>query len=220
MKKSELYCQYRYAIKFENIKWTAYKRYLKWQYYESGLRTLKELPVGKVTNDSLGAVDNDFYYTDGLGDFGSANRITDGGSSRAFEVCLDDGNTKAVCVTHESGLELFLLAAGTFIGLEAAKYTLTRALELTEKRINHWFKDDEEFSRDNSYINRILVRTPYWEISIDGELGKEDRDTLFNFLEKQEFTKETIEEHLAELNDEPLKEKIASKTRYVSRENS
>ena len=44
-----------------------------------------------------------------------------------------------IVLSHETGLEVFLIAVGGFVGMEVAKYTLKTILEKTEKRINKWW---------------------------------------------------------------------------------
>jgi hypothetical protein len=237
--KSEIYKQYRYAFKFVNRIPVPYPFYFRGQF-----------PFGKIKED-LGVFVNDFAFVDDPKDE-TGDLDTDGGTARAYKVIFDiDGESKeCIALSHESGLEIFLIAAGTFVGVETAKFVLKRILETIEKSINHWWQQPNGYLKtlknmakfrshqqpveyrnqedqviqesiqrllEGSLIEHITVRTPHWEIAIDGRFSPEERDKLIWYIERISIPHETIEEFVADIDDKTLSRKTIEATRMIAR---
>jgi hypothetical protein len=204
MFKSQFYSRYRYAFKFVN-RWKT-----PWPLYFKGERR-GILVFGTIVND-LGPYFGDFYYVDRPD--GKIDRVPDA-TSRAFEVRIDlDGEHAENCVvlTHESGLEVFLLATGALIGTETSKYLLKRLLETIEARINSWWQrekkrcpldyhlDPKAALDDSPQVHKIVVRSPHWELIMDDTFTSAEKSQLVERLAAFASPASTIEELIVGLD--------------------
>ena len=222
--KSELYEEFLFALKFVNRERVAYPIYFEHlTLLVDETQTVSrpfELPVGRIGSD-MGPTVNDFRYADAP--IGSQESDTDLSQSRAYRVALDlDGDINAVvCVTHESGLEIFLMATAALVGTETGKFLLKRVLETSERRINDWMRRKRpkiappEVTDPQPFVERIALRTPNWEITFDGRFTPDERDAVLEYLSTHIPYKDRIESHLSGLNDPALVRKTVSATRQI-----
>jgi hypothetical protein len=223
MKKSELYAEYAFALKFFNRERVAYPLYFEYRAYDDGRNVRFALPVGRIESD-LGPVFNDFCYLDSPCDTQESD--TDLSTSRAYRVLFDteSGAESVVCVTHESGLEIFCMATAALIGTETGKYLLKRILERSEQRINEWMKKKNKSLNKNDpdpvvagpIVERIALRTPDWEITLDGRFSPPERDALIERILLQ-ADRTFMEDCLHGLSDDQLARKALSATRPVGK---
>lgn len=213
VKKSEIYKHYAFAFKLvhrHSIPYPLYNRY--------------GFPFGRPKED-LGDYVNDFCYADQESE---GWRSTDGGTARGYRVLFDvDGEeVDSIVLSHESGIELFLIAAGAFVGIEVAKYSIKRILEAAEKSVNKWYanvkKKEQLISRrdredSDSIVDHIAIRTPFWEISLDGRFSPQEREELLEYLEQNLLPKEEIQDYVSALQDDELREKLVTATRTIAR---
>lgn len=100
---------------------------------------------------------------------------------------------RCVVITHESGLEVFLLGVGGFVTAKTGAFVLSRLLEAIERRITGWFSHRRSRQIDHhrpphsvksgvSFVEKILVRTPNWEIAVDGRFTASERKELLDHL--------------------------------------
>ena len=214
--KSDIYNHYNFAFKFVNRVHVAYPFY-----FHEGF------PFGKIQED-MGHYVNDFIFEDDQDKDWAKYMGTDWGTARGYRINFEiDGNTEeCVALSHESGLEIFLIAVGGFVGIEVAKYSLKRILETVEKRINEWYSRgkisslgliQEDKKEDKPLIERIAVRTPDWELSIDGRFTAEEKEKIINFIGASLRPQKNIAEYIALMEDEDLKPKIVDATKKIVR---
>ncbi|MEQ1868186.1 MAG: hypothetical protein ABL996_26510 [Micropepsaceae bacterium] len=186
-----------------------------------------EFPFGRIDED-IGRYVNDFIYEE---DKNNQNAQwmggTDWGTARAYRITFINkpGNPEqCVALSHESGLEIFLLAAGAFVGMEVAKFTLKRTLETAEKSINDWWSRQKnehwhpkKAEDKGPLVERITVRTPHWEISLDGRFDAQERERVIEQLVAVSTPTETVEEFAALVSDERLGRKIRAAGRRITR---
>lgn len=206
--KSDIYKHYNFAFKFVNRMSIPYPMYFR-----------DRFPFGQIQED-WGDHYNDFRYkeTNAVG----LMMGTDWGTSRAYQVKfdLDEDEVECVALSHESGLEVFLIAAGALIGVETSKFILKRSLETIEKKINGWWNNnkDKNWRKDESdepLVISIKVRTPNWEIELDGSFSKEERAKLLDFIQQQKEPKEDLDEFLELLPISELRDKIKSASKEI-----
>jgi hypothetical protein len=222
--KSKIYGFYNFSFKFANR--------CRLAYYEYFARRAGEvlLPVGKIEED-LGEVKNDFIFeyltkrplTSDVYSF-IVWRGIDDSSSRAFviSVNIEDGAEpiKCICLTHETGLEIFLISAGTFAGLEIARFGLTRVLETLEKKINEWFKKNRHIMKriedlPEPFVDHIKIRTSHWELSLDSRFSHEEKLAILDHVAKHLTPKSTIADFLKDMPDKTLQAKSQAATEAV-----
>jgi len=202
VRKSDIYKYYNFAFKFVNKFDIPYISYLS------------EFPFGEKIDD-IGVYVNDFMFESDRNERWAQRMGTDFGTARAYKVAFQNDSEKEECIvlTHESGLEVFLIAVGTFIGTEGGKLILKHALETIEKNINKWWnknKTDEE-----PLVEKIAVRTPYWEISIDGRFTQEERERLIEHIASVARPTETIEEFVTTIDKGIFKDKILTASKKI-----
>lgn len=216
MLKSSLYDECSLAVKFVNRERVPYPWYFERVYAADGSTLAATLPVGKIVRD-LGPVENDFRYLDArIASTGYGE--TDASGARAFEVELEGegiGPT-AVCVTHETGLELFLLSAATFVGLEAAKYSLERLLETLEERINRWMSARRREEGEEPIVRQIAIRTRDWELTLDGRFTPRERQALLAAIATSLDAEGAGPDHPLDIADPSLRLKADTATRRVT----
>jgi len=215
--KSDVYSSYRFAFKFVNRYHVAYP-----QYFRDGF------PIGRIQHD-LGAYANDFIFAEDAAEVSAQMFETDFGTARGYDVAFEvDGEShQGVVLSHESGLEIFLIAVGAFVGIEVAKFSLKRILETLEARINEWYNKirDKEPPRGRRsapdpnapLVERIAIRTPFWELSLDGRFTSEERDRIPQILHQSMITTESVEEQFASVRDPRLAQKLGVATRKIVR---
>ncbi len=208
--KSSIYEYYKFAFKFVNRLHVPYP-----MYFGDGT-----LPAGKIEAD-LGDYVNDFAY-ELIGDE-SDIFSTDWGTARAYKIKVGD-STSAILLSHETGLEVFLMAAGAFVGLEVAKFALKRTLETIETSINKWWENNSnmhwknrsgEEIEEGELVVAIQVRTPYWEVTIDGSFDESEKELIFDHLEKMISPSTTVEESFKSIGSKDVKNRILKKSRKV-----
>ena len=207
--KSEIYKHYRYAFKFVSSSHVPYPMYFQ-----------GDFPFGRIRHD-LGSFINDFMFEDDRKDAVPHWLSTDIGTARAYRVLfvVDDSRVESITLTHETGLEVFLIAVGLLVGAETAKFILKRTLEIIEKSINKWWERNRgnhwspERLTDGALVDHVAVRTPYWEIAIDGRFSPQEREKLITHIGRTLLPNETIEEFVSTI-EEPL---LAIKTVEASR---
>jgi hypothetical protein len=214
VRKSAIYERFRYAFKFVNRQSIPYPMYFP------------EFPFGKIEED-IGHYVNDFIYEEDKNDKHAQWMGTDWGTARGYRISFSNkpgSSEQCIALSHESGLEIFLLAAGTFVGLEVAKFTLKRTLETAEKSINDWWTRRrhqhwraKETEDTQALVERITVRTPHWEISLDGRFDAPERERIIEHLAEVSRPVETVEEFAALVCDERLGRKIANAGRRIIR---
>ena len=206
--KSEIYKEYPYAFKFVNRIHVPYPIYFP------------EFPFGTIEQD-MGDYVNDFIFADDVDDEWAQRMGTDWGAARAFRLSYsseDKQRRKCVALSHETGLEIFLMAAGAFVGMEVAKFTLKRTLETIEGSINSWWKKsrssqsvhlatlpDEDIPE--TLVDHIAIRTPKWELKLDGNFTDEQRDKIFEQLSLIVNPPEMAQEIAIRIGDEELAKK-------------
>lgn len=205
--KSSIYDYYNFAFKFVNGVHIPYP-----MYFEN-----RTLPVGIIKSD-IGDYINDFMYK-GAGEQGSFLG-TDWGTARAYKVELENKN-ECIVLSHETGLEVFLIAAGGFVGMEIAKYTLKTILEKTENRINKWWDKRKKGHwnpkevTDDPLVVAIQIRTPNWEITLDGKFNEKDKERIFDHIEKIIHPKASVKETFTDLHDDELVDKILMNSKNI-----
>jgi hypothetical protein len=209
--KSSIYNQFNFAFKFVNRISVPYP-----MYFNDGF------PFGEIEKD-IGDFFNDFLYAQS-NDPVNVMMGTDWGTARAYKVKIkiDDDFERCIALSHETGLEVFLIAAGTLVGLETSKFVLKRTLETIEKRINQWWKKRkiDYWRKDDSkdpLVLGIQIRTPEWEINIDGKFTQEEKDKLFNLIQNSIKPKRDIDKFLLPLEDKELANRIKSSTRKIAK---
>ena len=214
--KSDIYKKFRFAFKFVNRYHVAYPWYFSEQF-----------PFGVIRKD-LGSYVNDFIFADETGKEIAALLGTDYGTARGYQIAFDvDGKSEeCIVLSHETGLEVFFIAAGVFIGVEAAKYSLKRILETIEKSINKWYQRTrgrrvylprEGQDVDQPLVEKIQIRTPYWELTLDGRFTPEERDKVLTLLQENLIPHEIIEDQFCAIKDEKLERKMIGASRKVVR---
>jgi len=210
--KSELYKHYRYAFKFVNKTHVAYPMYFMGQFPFGGI----DSDFGDFVNDFLFESDKNEEWAQWLG--------TDFGTARAYKVLFhidDDEQEQCIALSHETGLEVFLIAAGALVGVETAKFVLKRTLETIEKSINAWWKKNREKHwspervPEGDLVDHIAVRTPHWEIAIDGRFTQDERDRLITHIGETLLPHETIEEFVSAIDDAQLAAKTVKASRRI-----
>lgn len=210
--KSNIYKCYHYAFKFVNRTYIPYPFY----FYE-------DFPLGSIEED-LGEFCNDFLYA-GNKDKYNLMMGTDPGTARAYRIKIDnDSNESCVALSHETGLELFLISVGSFIGLETSKFILEKYLRVIEKKLNDWWKKTKKKDksiwnkeeRKDPLVTKIQIRTPYWEINIDGTFSKKEKIKLFNLIQNS-IPINDIDKFLDPLGDRKLSQKIKSSTKKIAK---
>jgi hypothetical protein len=209
--KSDIYNYFNYAFKFVNRLVVPYP-----MYFHEGF------PFGDIEQD-IGNYYNDFLYADNA-DFINIMMRTDWGTARAYRVKIksENGLDNCIALSHETGLEVFLIAAGALIGVETSKFVLKRTLETIEKSINQWWgkRKSEHWQKDESdepLVIGIHIRTPNWEINIDGKFTQEEKDKLFNLIQESVKPDSNIDKFLSPLNNQELSKKIKSSTRKITK---
>lgn len=210
-RKSMLYERAPYAIKFVNDRQLSYPDYFR-----------LEFPIGELVED-LGVYVNDFKYAEyNMPYFGLPT--TDPGTSRAYKVIstTELGEFECVVVTHESGLEIFILAAAAFLGIETAKFAVKELLSLLQRKINNWWKRYAERMAfpDETLTTIIQVRTPNWEISLDGRFTPEERERLVDRILSIATPAETINELVLSIDDQELALRLRGAARKIVRNES
>jgi hypothetical protein len=203
VRKSSIYRQFQYAFKFVNKVHVPYP-----MYFAEGF------PFGQITED-LGDFGNDFAYEGAEG--------ADWGTARAYraKVILDRDTVECVAISHETGLEVFLIAAGTFAGAEVAKYSLKRVLETIDTSIQEWWKRRRKnhwgsaVTSVDQLVEKILVRTPHWELEIDGRFSAAERLALIEHIGRIAQPSPHIALFLEPLPDKTLRAKATAATRAV-----
>lgn len=223
MNKSDLYEEFSFAVKFVNRERVIYGDYFPSRKIEAEFRTL---PFGR-TIDDMGPVSNNFQYKHiPL----AAGGDTDFGTSRAYRILLDDREyaetpTPIVCVTHESGLEIFLISAATLVGAETTKFALKRVLERIERRINEWIRKKREEHRPPNkkpsdaeakpIVEKIAIRTPSWEITVDGSFSPVEREKILAYFSAHLIPNAVIENYLSDLDDRVLYDKVKAASKEI-----
>jgi hypothetical protein len=215
VRKSSIYQHFRYAFKFVNEVHVPYPMYFDGSF-----------PFGAIDED-FGDYVNDFVFADEANEPWARMMGTDWGTARAYRMRFQTNETdpavSCVALSHETGLEVFLLAAGAFVGVEVAKFSLKVVLESIQKSINEWWKSrrSEHWKREHSALERltekISVRTPYWEITLDGQFTPEERDRIFDHIGRSMTPGEEIEQFVAEISDRRLARKVIASTRRIIR---
>ena len=205
--KSSIYKYYKFAFKFVNRVHIPYPMYFDGQ----------DFPVGSIKED-IGDYINDFSYVES-----TENDIfgTDWGTARAYKVDINEGQT-AIALSHETGLEIFLIAAGGFVGIQAARFTLKQTLEKIENNINRWWGKNKKLHplryekvEEGDLVIAVQVRTPNWELTLDGIFQREEKDRIFKHLEMIMAPQATAELNFEEINDNEIKKKISKKTKEI-----
>jgi hypothetical protein len=178
-----------------------------------------QFPFGKIEQD-IGYYINDFSY--GIFENSKYPLGMDWGTARAYKIKfdIDGGLQDGIVLSHETGLEMFLIAAGTFVGVESSKFLLKRTLETIEKSINIWWEKRKKnyWRGDNSkdpLVLAIQVRTPKWEITIDGKFTNEEKEKLFNFIQTQLEPGGEIKDLLRLIHEKELAKKIKNATKKI-----
>lgn len=214
--KSDIYKQFKYAFKFVNRHHIAYPRYFA-----------EEFPFGTISED-LGSYSNDFIFAEEVKNEAALLLGTDYGTARGYRVSFEaDGDSQeCVVLSHETGLEVFLIAAGAFVGMEVAKFSLKRLLEAIEKSINGWYqkkgkrgayRTKEVQTDDHPLVEKIAVRTPYWELTVDGSFTPAERERILDFLQNTAIPQEVIEDQFHAIEDSVLERKMIGATRKITR---
>ncbi|MBK7954410.1 MAG: hypothetical protein IPK02_10850 [Candidatus Accumulibacter sp.] len=209
LRKSSLYAHSGFAFKYVNRWELAYPWYFDTVF-----------PLGNIERD-LGVVENDFYYSPDQ-DVKYPRLNVDWGTSRAYQVTIPiTGTSGARCIalTHESGLEIFLIAASAFAGAEVAKYAIKRLLEEGESRINCWWKErtiHEQSSRE-PLVTKILVRTPNWELAIDGSFDSHEREEILDYIDQHLVPCESIAEYFVDVQNDELAQKLRANVLRIER---
>jgi len=211
IKKSEIYKSYNFAFKFVNRHRIGYPLYFSVD--------KSSLPFGKIEKD-LGNYINDFYYEDQNGG--------DGSTARAYKVSiqvegLSDRQIPCIALTHETGFEVFLVAAGGFIGGKVAEFALTKVLEHIEKAINRWYEKikekrkwlKERYKLDKPVIEHIVVRTPNWKIAFNGRFSKEERIDIIEHISRSLKPPDSIVECAAGMENKTLSKKLITSARKI-----
>jgi hypothetical protein len=224
--KSHIYDFYRFAFKFVNREPLPYPLY-----FERTEKLLKSdlwiEPIGEIKDD-WGPLINDFAYDDQSFDERFRRDPTDPGTSRAFGVLIEpaaepSSKIEGACLTHETGLEVFLIATAAFVGTEVAKYSIKRTLESIEGSINKWYRKTNKKGTwqlkdsETPLVEKILVRTPYWEISLDGRFTMEERLRILDHIGQNMLPQESITEYLSSIEGNELTQKTIEATRSVIR---
>jgi len=203
--KSDIYKHYNFAFKFQNRMSIPYPMYFR-----------NKFPFGEIQEDW----GDDFRCKE----TNAAGYMmgTDWGTSKAYKVILklEDDNVECVALSHESGLEVFLIAVGAFIGMETSKFLLKRSLETIENKINNWWKKNKqnnwrEDESDEPLVMAIQVRTPNWEIKMDGKFTKEEREKFFDLIQQQGKPKEKLDDFLELLPNPELSEKLKKASKEI-----
>jgi hypothetical protein len=208
--KSNIYNNFCYAFKFVNRLHVPYP-----MYFRNGF------PIGDIEQD-LGDFYNDFLYADSNDELNQMMG-TDFGTARAYRIKMstDYGTEYFVALSHETGLEIFLVTAGALITADIGKFILKRTLGTVEKNINEWWEKGEKgyWDKDESnepLVIKMQVRTPYWEIDIDGTFTQKEKDTLFELIQNNK-PQENIDVFLSPLNNKKLLSKVKSFTRKITK---
>ena len=211
--KSAIYRQFRYAFKFVNKVHVAYPMYFHGQF-----------PFGEVRQD-LGNFVNDFMFEQDQDRDAARMFGTDYGTARAYRVYFaPDGEADqipGIVLSHETGLEVFLIAAGAFVGMEVAKFSLKVALEGIQRQINAWWLKrngshwDPQKRDTESLVESISVRTPHWEITVDGRFNQGERDRIFEHIGSILNPADRIEDFVVEMDDKDLAGRVVKATRRI-----
>lgn len=212
VRKSTLYEQTTFAIKFVNdLRRLAYP-----EYFEGAF------PIGELTED-LGVCINDFTYAESPQTY-LGHLTTDPGTSRVYRVKVSTplGIYECVVVTHESGLELFLIGVAAFISSQTAQYAMTELLALLQRKINDWWSQRQQPKTPQSeqLTQTILVRTPNWEVSLDGRFTAEERLKLVEHILKTATPAATLDEHVLALEQDELGLRLRAASRRIVRNES
>jgi hypothetical protein len=183
-----------------------------------------QFPFGDIRED-FGDFVNDFIFVTDQKKEWAQWMGTDWGTARAYRVTFDTDGTEESCIalSHESGLEVFLIAAGALVGVETTKFVLTRVLQTIEKSINAWWRRSRggywnpERLPDGDLVDHIAVRTPHWEISVDGRFSQEERLRLISHIGQTLIPHETIEEFASTVHDSVTAEKTIKAARRITR---
>jgi hypothetical protein len=211
--KSDIYGHYRVAFKFVNRIILGHPT----EYLYDGF------PFGQEAHD-LGRYENDFRYEDDP-DQRSAQVVDYGSSYNAFRVRfrIDDRTEECIALTHESGIEVFLIAASAFVAVEVAKYSVKRVLEATEGAINRWFSKYKKRlpaawdDKDEPLVKHITVRTPHWELALDNRFTAEEAEATIGYLQRYPMLMKDAAEYFSRMEDEALGAKISRLARRVVR---
>jgi hypothetical protein len=197
--KSSIYNHYQFAFKFEN------RNGVRFHY-----KFNEKLPFAEHQSD-IGIYENDFGFLN-----------ADWCSRRAYKVELNLEDEKQDCIVmpHESGLEVFLIAVGTFIGIETSKFILKRTLEKIEESINAWLPENDRIFMKNKNeepnVVAIKVRTKKWEITIDGKFSTEEREKLFDLFEKKRPIGK-IEKFIGFLQEKQFEDKVIKTSKKINK---
>lgn len=209
--KSEIYKHYRYAFKFVNKIRVPFPMYFHGRF-----------PFGIIEMD-LGDFVNNFLYEEDKNEKLAQYFGTDIGTARAYKVLfrVDDDEEETIALSHESGLEVFLIAVGAFICVETAKFVLNRTLQTIEKSINDWWMQSRkpgyilDRMPEGDLVDHIAVRTPHWEIVIDGHFSPEERERLIDHIDTILVPHEAIEDFVETIDDPLLAEKTVKASRRI-----
>ena len=69
----------------------------------------------------------------------------------------------------------------------------------------------------DTLVDRIAVRTPHWEVTLDGAFSQDDREQIFDHISQKLIPNETIEEFTETIDDLALAQKIVSASRRIVR---
>ena len=219
--KSAIYRRYRYAFKFVTRIHLGHDCYF-YSPFEG------QPPHFCDIIEHIGGFANNFQYAEELprtdpgrwGYTGPSPLNQDlGHCASGYRVRLNIGEHYQECIAigHENGLEVFLLGAGVFIGLQAASYSLNKIIEYIYERIELWWKSSDSASKNKPIIEEIAVRTKHWEITIDKSFTRGERRKLFKHLERTLFPPKTIEHLVKNMTDKDLALKIVTMSRKVVR---
>ena len=214
IRKSTLYELSPYAFKFVNTNWVWHPT----EYFDP------EFPFVCVAEQIFGSqLQNDFQYADSA--LGKADLETGYAFVIHAHFVLDNQRQDFVVITHETGLEIFLIGVGLFVGAEISKYLLKRFLEESENRINLWWKSKMaahrakglEGSADQPLVKHLVIRTPYWEITLDGDFSSIEREEIVALMARTSTPSETVDEFTSTLENEGLRTRILSHSRRIVR---
>lgn len=199
--KASLYNEFRYAFKFVNREHIPYPQY----FVGNG-----NLVIGTIERD-LGEFVNDFFYR-------MAGASPDRGTSRGYQVKTEITDEQCAVITHESGLEVFLLGVAGFVTAKTGEFVLTRILEAIERRINARFSShpySRQVKGSEEFVEKILVRTPNWEIAVDGRFSASERKELFDHLGDILEPPSKIVDVTAGLTKQSLRNKVEEASKQV-----